>query len=100
MSYPTTRTLSVEADQDRVACDAETPEAVGVPGVVGACVSAGGGFVGQGGGRALIGAVKLDVLPAASRARTSYWERPLSGSVNVVVVVVPTEVNALPFVAR
>ena len=74
MSYPVTRTLSVDAAQLNVT----TPQpvvAVGVPGTVGAWASTGGGvdgggLVGHGGGSALTGAVKADVLPAASRART------------------------------
>ncbi len=40
-SYPAMATLSVAAVQDRVAELAVTAEAVGVPGVVGACVSPG-----------------------------------------------------------
>ena len=66
------------------------PRATGGPG--GGSGSRCGGH-GDGGGKIEIGAVKSDVLPAASRARTSNFETPLRRCVYEVVVVVVTSVN-------
>jgi hypothetical protein len=65
MSYPVTAILSEEGDQDRLTDDAVMADAIGVPGTVGDCVSPVLPEV-----VATTGEVKLDVLPAASRART------------------------------
>ncbi|GAA3832892.1 hypothetical protein GCM10022226_62660 [Sphaerisporangium flaviroseum] len=97
ISYPMTPTLSVDAVQLSVT-EPQVALAVGVPGVVGACVS-GGGMVGHGGGTMLTGSVKAEVLPAVSRARTLNCNSPVMGWVKEVVVVVPAEVNAPPLVA-
>ena len=65
MSYPVTATLSVEEDHDRLTDDAVMPETTGVPGTLGACVSVVLPDV-----VATTDGVKLETLPAASRART------------------------------
>src|SRR4029079_2217567 len=90
MSSPATYRLSAEAGHVSVVTVPMVPDAVGVPGVVGGCVSGGGG---QGGNTTSTAAVKPETLPAVSRARTWYLTAPRSDSANVVVGVVATDVK-------